>query len=428
MDAATPFRRLRHAAGVLLLATGCAAEHTALNDASSAARQDVKAAEQGAKSAAQFVSHPTARPQMPTDPIPGSPVTPAAPVAGRPVSPAQATPVSFSPGRDKLGPALPTGDPRIKMVAIVGAGNIVTDEEVWEATRQRAGEYLRKVDGQGGPQILKDEAKEKEVYRDELRRVIERELILNEMSVRLKKANKLAVIDEIKEFAGKAADRRLREMGWKPERDEAFRSLLLAQGLTLPVIRRQLERQMMAEEYVRSMLKEKASSIGLTDVRAYFDQHPDEFRTPDRVRWQHIFISLNKFPTPREAYDYALAIQQHAATGADFAELSRKYDHGFSGMKDGTGLGEEHGKIEPKDVEPTVWALKAGEVSGLIETPAGYHIVRVAEREYAGVRPFDETVQKEVRGKLMRQLQDREYRRMVEDLWWKGVARIIEVP
>jgi peptidyl-prolyl cis-trans isomerase C len=97
-------------------------------------------------------------------------------------------------------------------------------------------------------------------------------------------------------------------------------------------------------------------------------------------------------------------------------------------MKDGVGLGEERGKIEPKDVEPTVWALKAGEVSGLIETPAGYHIVRVAEREYAGVRPFDEKVQKEVRGKLMRQLQDREYRRMVEDLWWKGVARIIEVP
>jgi peptidyl-prolyl cis-trans isomerase C len=218
-------------------------------------------------------------------------------------------------------------------------------------------------------------------------------------------------------------------MGWKPENDEAFRSFLLSRGQTLPVLRRQFERQMMAEEYVRSVLKEKKNSVGLAEVREYFDQHPDEFQTPERVKWQHIFISFNKFPSPQDAYKHALAIQQHAAAGEDFAALSRTYDHGFAGLRgNGTGLGSERGKIEPKDVEATVWALKPGEVSGLIETPAGYHIVRVAEREYAGVKPFDDKVQKEVRGKLMRQTEDREYKRMVEDLWWKGVARIMELP
>src|SRR5438552_1467368 len=82
------------------------------------------------------------------------------------------------------------------------------------------------------------------------------------------------------------------------------------------------------------------------------------------------------FAAQREAYDYALAIQQHAAAGEDFAALSKTYDQGLSGQAGGLGIGNERGKIQPADVEPAVWALEPGKVSELIETPAGYHIVK----------------------------------------------------
>src|SRR6185312_3351508 len=119
---------------------------------------------------------------------------------------------------------------------------------------------------------------------------------------------------------------RMMKKQYNAESDDEFHSILLAQGVTVPVLRRQLERQMMAEQYVRNMLKEKLSTVGLARVRAYYDEHPDEFRTPDRVKWQHIFISVNKFSNPRAAYDHALAIRNQAAAGADFAALSKKYD------------------------------------------------------------------------------------------------------
>lgn len=436
MDAATPFRRLLPAAAAVLLAAGCAADRTALDDQADARKRDqqnaAKISQERATRGAQFeAAQPVARPQMPADPTAPVPAAAlAAPIPGQPAGPAPATPASYSPERDgKPGqpkPELP-GDPRIKIVAIVG-GNIVTDEEVWEAARQRMREYISQVDGPRGPTVVKDAEKEKAVYRDELRRIIERELILNEMYTRLKKAGKTAVIDEIKGFAGKAADRSLREMGWKPETDEAFRSVLLSQGLTVPVIHRQIERQIMADEYVRTMLKERGRSVGLTELRAYYDAHPDEFRTADRVKWQDIFISVNKFPTARGAYDHALAVRQQAAGGGDFAALSKQYDHGLSGLKGGVGIGTERGQIQPAEVEPAVWALKAGEVSGLVETAAGYHVLKVTEREYAGVKPFDEKVQAEIRRKMTRQLQEREYKRMVEDLWWKAPPRIVAAP
>jgi parvulin-like peptidyl-prolyl isomerase len=391
----------------------------------------------------------TARPQVPADPplplAPLAPVAPSAPasadpkpIVGLPVIPsggpaAPVPPVQQVSREEKGAPAktpLPEGEPRIKIIAHVGEKGIVTDEEVWEATRQRLQDYVSLVDGPGGKQIVEDPVKKKQVYEEELRRTIERELILDEMYLKLKKANKMNVVEEIREFAGKAADRQLREFKkrYKAQTDEDFELILLSQGLTVPVIRRQLERQMMAEEYVRSMLKEKNHGLSLAEIRDYYDKHPEEFGTPDRVKWLSIFISLNKFDSQKAAYEYANAIQQHAAAGEDFVALSKTYDQGLAGQAGGVGLGSERGKILPVDVEPTVWSLEPGQVSGLIETPAGYHIVKIAEREKAGVKPFDDKVQVEVRRKLMRNLQDVEYKRLVEKLWRGGVVRVVELP
>jgi hypothetical protein len=453
MDATTPLRRWLCAAGLILLAAGCETpQRTPVDDLMEQREREQKAAEKVAEERAQNEAAyrarqagPVARPQMPTDPrlpispgpqppaaAPGAPVVTGA-VTGQPVGAGTTVPAGYTPG----GPVMtripvPSGIMRVKVVAIVGdPRNIITDQEVWEAVRQRKGDYLSLIEGPNGKQIVRDDEKEKLIYAEELRRVIERELILDEMNKRLKKANKSDVLDQIREYASKAADRQLREYkrALKVQTDEELQTKLLApEGLTLPVIRRQIERQMMAEEYVRSMLKEKGKGVGLAEMREYYQSNPDEFRTEDRVKWLDIFISFNKFATPRAAYDHAMAVQQHAAAGGDFLALVKQHDHGVASQQNGEGIGEKRGEIRPVEVEPTVWSLQPGQVGGLVQTPTGYHVVKVVERQSAGVRPFDETVQDDIRKKLMRQLQDREYKKLVEDLWRKGVVKVLETP
>lgn len=357
---------------------------------------------------------PTQRGQAP-------PYEPVAPVQG------QAVPVAYGPvSPGVVKPMLPVGAPQVKLVAVVGAGNVVTDQEVWEAVRQRMGEYIYPVDGPNGKEVRRDDGKERAIYYEELRRIIDRELILDEMWTRLKK-NKPAAIDEIKESAAKMADRQLREFKkmYKVKTDDEFQAILTTQQITVAGIRRQLERQMMADEYVRSMIKDKIRSIGLAQIRDYYDGHPEEFRTDDRVKWLDIFISVNRFPNARAAYDHALAVQQQAASGADFVALVKDHDHGVAAQQNGEGIGSKRGEIRPVDVEATVWALQAGQTSGLIETPTGYHIVKVAERDYAGVKPFTEPVQDEVRKKLTRHLLEQERAKLVEDLWRRGVVKVL---
>ncbi|MFM8274272.1 MAG: peptidyl-prolyl cis-trans isomerase [Gemmata sp.] len=351
--------------------------------------------------------------------VPGAPIPPE--LKGLKGDPIQKTGFTASKALPTAADALKASVPRVKVVAIVGANNVITDQEVVEGVYQQY-HQIAALSGYART------AKHKEMYAVVLRKTIERELILDEMYSKLKKANKMNVIEEIKDFAGQAADRQLRafrnDSGAKS--DEEFAAMLRSQGLSVQVIRRQLERQMMAEQYVSSALKEKNRRAGLAEVREYYDKRPDEFKVPDRVKWQHIFIALKNYPAPRAAYDRAAALWQQAAAGADFGALAVQYDEGFAKQQKGFGTGEKRNEIQPADLEETLWALKPGQIGAVVETPTGYHVVKVIERDYAGVQPFDTAVQSKVRDKITRAATEAEYKKLVDELWRKGVVRVFE--
>lgn len=88
---------------------------------------------------------------------------------------------------------------------------------------------------------------------------------------------------------------------------------------------------------------------------------------------------------------------------------------GDSKFRNGAGIGEKPGEIFPQDLEPTILALKSGQIT-VKETESGFHILRVAERTYAGPKPYDEKLQAEIRRKLQNQIYEREVRREIDTL------------
>jgi parvulin-like peptidyl-prolyl isomerase len=324
---------------------------------------------------------------------------------------------SANPTRESL-PQVPDSLPQVKLKALVGT-NPVTDQEVKEAVRMRLGEY-RELQGSARLE------KEKAIEREELRKIIERELIIDDMFSRLKKNKKNT--EDIKELVAQSAEQSLRtirnQQGARTE--EEFIVMLRAQGLTIPILRRQIERQMMADEYVRGLLKDLGRTPGFAEIRAYYDQHPDKFKSEDRVRWQDIFISVNNFPNAAAARAHAEKVRQLAVEGTDFISLIKAQERTPSGRQNWDGIGTNRQTV-PADVAPTVWALQPGQISAIIETPVGFHIVKVVEREYEGVRPFDIKVQNECRDRLRRQYREIEYKKLIEDLWRKGTVDIYDV-
>jgi parvulin-like peptidyl-prolyl isomerase len=299
----------------------------------------------------------------------------------------------------------------------------ILDDEVREAMAQYVGELLQT------PEALRPQ-KQQQIYERELQRLIERELVLEEAKRRIDAVGKSKIMDDLQKEAAKEADKQLREIKTKvgAKSDDEFKAMLQAQGLSEGGMRRQFERNFMMIEYVRNIVFPLVNRISLRQVRDYYEEHPEEFKTEDSVTWQDIFIDASRFQTPAAARQYAEQVRGQAAAGVDFPALVQKYDQGDSRLRKGEGLGHKRTEIIPQQVEPTVWSLKPGEVGPLVDVGFGFHIVRVANRQYAGMKPFDEACQKAIRSRLTGQIADREYKRMVDDLKKKATVTVYQTP
>jgi peptidyl-prolyl cis-trans isomerase SurA len=363
-------------------------------------------------------------PQPPAGPIvpPAGPLAPSADPGWTPSAPAPASQTAVANVVPAGGPSPALATTQIRVVAMIGSDVVITDDEVWQMVRQRAVEYVRLAG-------TDRDAREKELFREELLKLIERELILTDFLAKVKK-NKPQALDQIKEDAAQQAARHVREFkkinNFKTEAE--FNQVLKAQGLSIKALQRQLERNAMMNMYLSMFLKDLGKKVSLAEVMRYYEEHPDEFRVEDRVKWLDLFVSYRRFNTTVEARQHAEGLLRQIRDGADFAQVVKQHGHGDSPLRDGEGIGQKRGEIVPPELEPTLFALEAGQVSDLIPTETGFHVVKVVERDVAGVLPFDEKVQTAIRNKLTAQLQKVEYEKLIEDLWRKTTVKVIEAP
>jgi peptidyl-prolyl cis-trans isomerase SurA len=342
-----------------------------------------------------------------------------------PVTPPSAPAAPISPG---IEPASLSGtstpdpfrDKQVQVVAYIGHDVVITDDEVWQMVRQRGKEYISLSGNERA-------AKEKTLFDDELKRLIDREVVILEMTTRLKKNKKEDMIALIKEDAEKQAQRKLLDYrkANKFNSDEEFQKVLGMQGLSYRGLKRQLERDTIAGLFLQQQIQDKVKFITLSDVWDYYLQHPKEFAVEDRVKWQDLFVSFGRFPTREAAKAYADVAWQKANNGENFVELVKQFGQGDSNLRGGDGIGEKAGEINPPELEPLILKMDVGQVSPLLQTATGYHIVRIVERDRAGTKPFDQKVQVECRNKIAMQIQKVEIERMMDEYWRKYRPKVV---
>ena len=363
------------------------------------------------------------RGQVPDGPkLPVGPLTPAEPYAP---APNDSLPIPLKPA--ELGPApvvaVSAVDAaavvQVRVVATIAGEVIITEDEVAMMVRERAMDY---IDLRGDERT----AKEKAVYRDELRKLIERELILHEFMAKIKK-NKPQVMDELWDQARQTADRQMKNFRQmvKLDTEEKFTAFLQAKGTEPKLFRRFFERQALTQLFLNTVFKEKQRSVSMRQIEQFYREHPEEFRVEDRAKWQHCFVSNSRFNNPADARKYADWLAEQVKGGFDFAALAKKFGHGDSALRDGAGLGSKRGEFHPAELEETILALKAGESSGVIPSANGFHIVKVVEREVAGVKPLDEKMQTAIKNVMLDQSTKVERDKFVAELWRKHTVTVV---
>ena len=175
-----------------------------------------------------------------------------------------------------------------------------------------------------------------------------------------------------------------------------------------------------------------ADFVSGEEVRAYYEENQAEFTTLEAVKARHILkkfpdnpTDLQKTETKHAAEELLETINAELAVGADFAELAKTHSEGPSSVQGGALRGRNP-KLPPGDyftrgemVQPFEEAafdtLEPGEVSGLVETDFGYHIIKLEEKKAPEVQPFAQ-VQYDIEQRLVQVNGVDEAKRIADDL------------
>lgn len=165
-----------------------------------------------------------------------------------------------------------------------------------------------------------------------------------------------------------------------------------------PLVKEQIDyyaNEILAQE----LLKIETSKIEPTekDLMRFYSRNEDKFKVPEMVRARHILLKIGSNPSEEEkkrVREKAEGVLKRARSGEDFAKLATELSEDTGSKNKGGDLGFFQRGRMVKPFEETAFSLKPGEISGIVETQFGYHIIKVEEKKEAGIEPFDKVREK----------------------------------
>jgi parvulin-like peptidyl-prolyl isomerase len=138
----------------------------------------------------------------------------------------------------------------------------------------------------------------------------------------------------------------------------------------------------------------------------YYLGHLDEFERPARVRWQELMARFSKYPS-KEAAGAAIAhMGNQVAAGAPMEQVAQAHSDGTTASKGGLRDWTREGSLVSEQLNQELFGLPIGELSPIIESESGYHILRVMEREpatHTGFVEVQEEIQRKIKGQRTKQ-------------------------
>ncbi|MFC1884348.1 SurA N-terminal domain-containing protein [Thermodesulfobacteriota bacterium] len=143
-----------------------------------------------------------------------------------------------------------------------------------------------------------------------------------------------------------------------------------------------------------------------SDIKAYYEYNMEAFTQPKKIKVRHILFELSENVSAEQEAKVkktAEKVLAMAREGKDFAGLAKKYSQGQT-RSDGGDLGYiQKGKIEDKAFENAAFALKKGEISDIVRGQRGFHIIKIEDIKEAVTKPPNE-VSAEIKESLKKDL------------------------
>jgi len=200
-----------------------------------------------------------------------------------------------------------------------------------------------------------------------------------------------------------------------------FKQALQQMNISEAEIKKQIRQDLELKEFTDKNYSQKIS-VTEPEARAYYDSHPDFFKQPEKIRASHILIKVDPqadSSQKAEARQQLEQVQQKLDAGEDFGALAKAFSQGPSSSRNGDLGYFGHGQMV-KPFEDAAFALKPGEVSGIVETNFGYHLIKVFEKKPETIAAFDQ-----VKSKIEQYLKQDKIRKEMGELVEKLKQKVV---
>nr|WP_275938139.1 peptidylprolyl isomerase [Oryzomonas sagensis] len=171
-----------------------------------------------------------------------------------------------------------------------------------------------------------------------------------------------------------------------------------------------LKKRLIVESFLKKKVETDAK-VSDEDLKKFYEQNKDKFKTGDQMRASHILVK-----TEKQAKDILAQIK----AGGKFEELAKKNSVDASAAQGGDLGWFGKGSMVPV-FEKAALALKEGQVSDVVKSDFGYHIIKLTGKRAAGVRPFEE-VKEQIKAAVMPGKQQEVFQKIKDEL--KKTAKI----
>jgi peptidyl-prolyl cis-trans isomerase C len=207
--------------------------------------------------------------------------------------------------------------------------------------------------------------------------------------------------------------------------DEGFAKALDEMGMKRSEYEKRLREGLTAQAAIKQLVDDKVKVSG-DESKKFYDENRTKFSTPERVRASHILIRVPEGATDevkKQKLTQIKAAQSLVKNGDKFEDVARKFSECPSAAQGGDldyfGAGQM-----VKEFSDTAFAMKVNEVSDVVTTQFGYHIIKATDHKAAGERPYAEA-KEDIEKFLKNQKGQQVVQAYVEDLRAKSKIEIL---
>ncbi len=221
--------------------------------------------------------------------------------------------------------------------------------------------------------------------------------------------------DEDKKAATAKADKVIEQTTQMLGSTEALEQRLKATGQTVGSFLTNTYNQNLIQIILERVLRPTAAAVTDAQVKEFYDKNPARFERPEMAKAKHILISAmdrqSNTPLPearrKEKAEMARRIQERAVKGEDFDALVKEFSNDDASKVRNGEYSFSRGQLgaASRSFESAAFSMKPGQISDLVETAYGYHIVKLIEKMPAEKIAFDKVAKDILEGLSSMELQ-----------------------